>query len=380
MKTQSLEISATYFPYTFLEEKDLKRLIFYFDTLYVLQVLPDFEPGLPAVLRSSQMVQPFQPVTELSLLETIGQTHQNYQRLGGVHQNGGLRQLLRSFALQEDFENSRTSMVARIRQAHPQLTPEVAELVNDGVFLLLAHQLDHDHLELDVHMERIRALEAKLHEEAGIATDEESDAMAMRSPLLKESDPPRTQYAYERLRAWTRLYSSQEQAAPFLPLTTSPEVLAEISERLPSQSSAAAEGMPLRGSEQKKCLSVLPDPQKLSLEKIVEFRQSVSRESFVDTWRESVTVAVNLLQQEAVPEDQWQELQQRVQKAADAFQQHWPVPEKPTHYLRLECACYPKVPSELAFSLVTGLQPAAREPHPAETVNGVSLLLSPADL
>ena len=228
-------------------------------------------------------------------------------------------------------------------------------------------------------MERIRGLEAKLHEEAGIATDEKSDAVAMKSPLLEESDPPRTQYAYERLRAWTRLYCSQEQAGPFLPLTSSPEVLAEISERLPSQLTAVAEEMPVRGPEQK-CLSVLPDPQQLSLEKIVEFRQSVRRESFVDAWRESATVAVHHLQQETVPEDQWQELQQLVQKAADAFQEHWPGLEKPTHYLRLECACYPKVPPKLAFSLATGLEPTAREPYPAETVNGVSLLLSPADL
>jgi hypothetical protein len=137
--------------------------------------------------------------------------------------------------------------------------------------------------------------------------------------------------------------------------------------------------MPVRRPEQE-CLAVLPDPQQLSLEKIVEFRQSVSSESFMDTWRESVTVAVSRLQQETVPEDQWLELQQRVQKAADAFQEHWPVPEKPTHYLRLQCAYYPKTPPERAFSLATGLQPATREPYPAETLNGVSLLLSPADL
>jgi hypothetical protein len=379
MKTKSRELSATYFPYTFFEENDLKRLIFYFDTIYLLQVLPDFEPGLPDLLRSSQMVQPFQPITETSLLETIGQAHQTYQQFGNVHQNGGLLQLLRTFALQEDFEDSRTGLVARIRQAHPQLAPEVAELVNDGVLLLLAHQLDHDHRELDLHMERIRGLEAKLHEEAGIDTDEESDAVAMRSPLLEESDPPRTQYAYERLRAWTRLYCSQEHVGPFLPLTTSEEVLAEIFEGLPSQSPAVAERMPVMEPEQKR-LAVLPDPQQLSLEKIVEFRQSVSRGSFVDTWRESVTVAVNCLQQETVPEEQWQELQHLVQKAADAFQQHWPVPDKPTHYLRLECACYPKVNPKRAFALATGLQHAAKEPYPAESVNGVSLLLSPADL
>jgi hypothetical protein len=86
------------------------------------------------------------------------------------------------------------------------------------------------------------------------------------------------------------------------------------------------------------------------------------------------------LQQETVSEDQWQELQQLVQKAADAFHEHWPVPEKPARFLRLECVCYPKVPPERAFSLATGLEPAVREPYPAETVNGVSLLLSPADL
>jgi hypothetical protein len=223
-------------------------------------------------------------------------------------------------------------------------------------------------------MERIRGLEAKLHEEAGIATDEESDGVAMRSPLLEESDTPRTQYAYERLRAWTRLYCSQEQAGPLLPLTTSAEVLAEITERLPSKLSAVAEGMPVLGSEQQ-CLSVLPDPQQLSLEEIVEFRQSVSRESFMDEWRESVTVAVN-----RVKEELWQELQQLVQKAADAFQEHWPVPEKPTRYLRLECACYPKVSPKRAFSLSTGLEPTAKEPYTSETVNGVSLLLSPADI
>jgi hypothetical protein len=379
MKTQSAELNVTYFPYTFLEENDLKRLIFYFDTIHLLQVFPDSEPGLPDLLRSSQVVQPFQPVTETSLLETIGQAHQTYQHLGSVHQDGGLLQLLRTFTLQEDFEDSKTGLVARIRQAHPRLAPELAEFVNDGVFLLLAHQLDRDHLELDLHMERIRGLEAKLHEEAGIATDEESDGVAIRSPLLKESDPPRTQYAYERLRAWTRLYCSQEQAGPLLPLTTSAAVLAEISERLPPQLSAVAEEMPVGGPEQQ-CLAVLPDPQQLSLEKIVEFRQSARRELFVNTWRESVTVAVNRLQQETVKEEQWQELRQLVQKAAEAFQEHWPVSEKPTRFLRLECVCYPKVPPERAFSLATGLTPTVKEPHASQTVNGVSLLLSQADL
>ena len=83
--------------------------------------------------------------------------------------------------------------------------------------------------------------------------------------------------------------------------------------------------------------------------------------------------------QETVKEEQWQELQHLVQQAADAFQEHWPVSEQPTRFLRLECVCYPKISPERAFSLATGLTVAAREPHTSETVNGVILLLSPAD-
>lgn len=379
MSKKITKLKVTYFPYTFLDENNLKRLILYFDTIRLLQIFPDSDPGLPELLRGSHLVESFAPISDSTLLETVGRAQQTYDQLGRVHQNAGLAQLLRTFALQEDFEDSRTGLVAKIRQAHPRLSQEEIELVNDAVFILLAHQFDHEHLELDQQLERIRSLEAKFHEEVGIGTDEERETMATQSVLLEESDPPRTQYPFQRLRAWTRLYCLQEKMDPFLPITTSGEVLAEISERLPSQLAALAEELPVAEPEQR-LLSVLPDPQPLSLEEVLEFRQLLSRESVSDNWRESVTAALEHMQQELLQEEKWQEIRQHLQEEADGFQRLWPASDKPSRYLRLECMCYPKVQPEVAFSLASGLKVPTGALYSPESTNTITLILSPSEL
>jgi len=175
METQVPDLTLTYFPYTFLEENDLKRLILYFDTVRLLQVLSDSDPGLPDMLRNSQSVQLFCPISDPSISEATRRALQTCHQLGSIHQDGGLVELFRTFALQEDFEDSRTGLVAQLRKGHHRLVPEEEELVNDAVFLLLAHQLDHDQSELDLELERIRELENKFHAEMGIGADEEKD-------------------------------------------------------------------------------------------------------------------------------------------------------------------------------------------------------------
>ncbi len=379
METQTSELTITYFPYTFLGEIELKRLILYFDVIRLLQVLPDFDPGLPDPLRTSSLVQSFCPLSVPSIIETIKRAHRSYHQLGNVHRGGGLVELLRTFALQEDVEDSRTGLVAHLRQAQPRLAPEEVELVNDAVFLILAHELDRAHLELDLHLDRIRGMETALHKEVGIGTDEETDSLGMEPPVLLESDHPRTQYPRQRLRAWIRFYCLQEKPDDFLPLTTSTEVLAEISERLPSPLTGPTDG-PLTMLPEQYPLSTLPDPQPLSLEEILEFRQSLSCESVLDNWRLSVAAAINRLQQETLGKEHWRELQQQVQRAADEFQQHWSAPEKPARYLRLEAIRYPNLQADHAFSLATGL---ATQDGALPTANGencITLLLAPSAL
>lgn len=379
MNTNTTKLTVTYFPYTYLDDNDLKRLIFYFDIIRLLQIFPDSDPGLPDLLRRSQLVQLFYPISDPALLQTVRKAHQAYHQLGSVHQNSGLVELHRTFALQEDFDDSRPGLVAQIRKAHLRLSPEEIELINDAVFILLAAQLDRDHLELDRQLERIHGLETKFHKEVGIGTDEERDVMAMKSPLLQESDPPRTQYPLQRLRAWTRLYRLQQETTPFLPLTTSAEVLGEISERLPSQLAAFTESLPAMPLKLHS-LAILPDPQLLPLEKILEFRRSLKDESVLDKWRRSIFAAVNQLQQEPLEEGRWQELEQNLQQTAAEFPKRWPTSEIPPRYLRLECLCYPKMYPEVAFSLAAGLEVSTNELHSPKGSNGIILLLSPSQL
>jgi hypothetical protein len=378
MTTKTNKLTITYFPYTFLDENDLKRLIPYFDTIRLLQVFPDSDPGLPDLLESSQMIQLYSPISDPALFETVRRARKTYDQLGRVHQGVGLAHLLQTFALQEDFETSRTGLVASIRQAHPRLSEEELEFVNDAVFILLAHQFDHEHVELDRQLELIRRLEAKFQEEAGIGIEEENEIVVGAPALPQESDPPRTQYAFQRLRAWTRLYCSQEEMTSFLALTTSPEVISEIAERLPPQfASLTGESPP--GVPEKHLLSILPDPQSLSLAEVLEFRQLLSGESILNNWRESLTAALDQLKGQPLQEEMWQETRRYLQEQAYGFRQLWPAPGKPSRYLRLECLCYPSMQPEVAFSLASGLKlPAGKIYEPAET-NGITLLIYPSE-
>ena len=378
MNTETAKLTVTYFPYTFLGEDDLKRLILYFHSTRLLQIFPDSDFGLPDLLRNSPLVQSFFPISDSNLLETVSRAHQTYHQLGSVHQDVGLAHLLRTFALQENFEDSRTGLVAKIREAHPRMIEEEIELVNDAVFILLAHQLDREHLELDLQLERIRGLEAKFHEEAGIGTEEEREALATQAVSIEESDPARTVYPLQRLRAWTRLYCLQREMGPFLPLTTGAEVLGEIIERLPSQIAAHTEESATMVPE-KYLLSALPDPQSLSLEEVLELRELLSRESILDNWQESLTAALDHLQRELRPQDKWQEIRLPLQQKADEFKQHWPTPGKPSHYVRLECMCYPKIKPEIAFSLASSLKVPRGELYAPEDTNTITLLMYPAE-
>ena len=313
------------------------------------------------------------------MAEAIRRALQSCHQLGSIHQDGGLVELFRSFTLQENYEDSKTGLVAQLRRAHPRLTPEEAELVNDALFLLLAHQLDQDQSEMDLELERIRGLEDKFRAEVGIGSDEKKDFEPLRLPPMTESDRPQTQYPFQRLRAWTHLYFTQEKTDPFLPLTTSAEVLGEITERSTSESALLTSGLPVKDSEQRR-LTILPDPQQLSLEEVLELRQSLSGLSILENWRASFSTVVSRLQEEALPPEEWLELRQHLQKTTDGFRQHWPKSVKHCPCLQLECLCYPGLTPELAFSLATGLKPTRENSQVPENQNGIILLLRPVAL
>ena len=379
MPSKKNNLTVTYFPYTFLDENDLKRLIPYFDTIRVLQVFPDSDPGLPELVRTSQLVQLYAPISDPALLETLGKAHKTYSQLARVYQDGGLAHFLQTFSLQEDFEDSRTGLVARIRQAYPRLSEKELELLSHALFILLAHQFDYEHLELDLQLERIRGLEAKFQKEVGILTDEEGENTKATPVLLQESDPPRTQYPFQRLRAWTNLYCLQEETTSFPALTTSPEVLSEVVERLPSKFVAPPGELPARVAAAH-LLAILPDTKSLSMEEVLEFRQVLSRESTLANWQESLAAVFDQLTGEPLEEERWQEINHHLQEQAQGFFQFWPAPGKSGRNLRLECLCHPGMRPEGAFTIASGLNLPAEKIYAPGDTNGITLLLYPSDI
>jgi hypothetical protein len=377
METGIANLEVTYFPYTFLDPTDLKRLILYFESVRLLQVSPNIDPELPALLHSSPLVQSFCPITSSSFHETTERALLIHRQLGDVLRDGGLVQLLRSLALQEDLESSRTSLVAHLREAHPRLTQEQAEVVNNAVFLLLAHDFDREHLELDLKLDHIRGLETKLHREAGIGTDDGIDTLAMESPLLMETDRPRTQYPLQRLRAWTHLYSSQDSPGPFLPVTTCVEVLEEIAERVPLQQAERSGGWEGLRPEHL-TLAILPDPRLLSLEETLELRRMLSNEVLLEKWWEAVADAIIRVQRRESSRELDRDLQQHLKDGASAFQQNWPSADTSGQFLRLEAVSYPGLMPPLAFAQASGLASAVPTPDSSEATNGVALLLVPS--
>jgi hypothetical protein len=378
MPAKKDKLTVTYFPYTFLDENDLKRLIPYFDTIRVLQVFPDSDPGLPELVRTSELVQLYAPISDTALLETLGKAHKTYSQLAKVYQDGGLAHLHQAFSLQEDFEDSRTGLVARIRQAYPRLSEEELELLSHALFILLAHQFDYEHLDLDLQLEGIRGLEAKFQREVGILTDEEGENTEATPVLLQESDPPRTQYPFQRLKTWTNLYCLQEKTTSFPTLTTSQEVLSEIAERLPANFVGPAGELPSR-TPAVHLLSILPDTNSLSMEEVLEFRQLLSRESTLANWRESLAAAFDLLKRESLEEERWQEINHHLQEQAQGFFQLWPASEKPSRNLRLECLCYPRMQPEGAFAIASGLKLPAEKIYTPGDTNGITLLIYPSE-
>ena len=99
MRTEKNKLTVTYFPYTFLDENDLKRLIPYFDTIRLLQVFPDSDPGLPDLLQTSPLVQPYAPVSNPTLLEALSRAQKTYNQMAKVHQDSGLAHLLQIFEI-----------------------------------------------------------------------------------------------------------------------------------------------------------------------------------------------------------------------------------------------------------------------------------------
>jgi len=362
------ELVVTYFPYTLLAESDLKRLCLYVSCLRLLQIDPRVGLGLPAELRARDFIQSVSPIQDSSTLERIRLALGSYRQFGALRAEDGLLGSFNFLALQDDDPEGSTSRLrAHLRGTRRKPTPEDRSLVDAAVFLLLAHEVDREHLELGRQLGGIRVLEAEFAQALGLPDEYGDEAEAADELDGDDLEQSRSGQVVQRLRGWTRLSLAGESGAA-TPLTTSVAVMEEIRERLPSHLAAMSPAASAAAPKARR-LCRLPDPGTLPAAEVRALRRELERAGILQHWWHTVAAALEALQA-SEPLDM-----EEVEAAAAAFVERWPTGRSAE--LEVQATSYPRLPAFTAFALATGLQsPAADLLDPAGR-NGVSLLLAP---
>jgi hypothetical protein len=362
------ELIVTYFPYTLLGEGDLKRLCLYVSRLRLLQIDPRVGVGLPAELRAKDFIQPVTPFQDSSTLERIRLAFGSYRQLGALRPDGDLFQSFSAFALQDDDpEGSTNRLRAHLRgSSRPKFTPKDRALVDAAVFLLLAHEVDREHLELGRQLGGIRVLETRFAQVLGLTDEHGVEPAAPEAPDGDDLEQSRRGQVVQRLRAWARLCLAGE-VGPATPLTTSVAVMEEIRERLPSHLAPMFPAVPAAALEVRR-LCRLPDPGALPAAEILALREELERAGILQHWRHAVAAILEALQtSESVGMEE-------VEAAATAFVERWPT--RRSADLEVQVISYPRLPAITAFALATGLQSPTADLLDPKGRNGVSLLLA----
>jgi len=361
------ELVVTYFPYTLLEERDLKRLCLYASRLRLLQIDPQVGLGFPSELRARDFIQPVSPIQEGAMLEHIRLALASYRQLGALRPEGSTLQSFGAFALHDDPEGSTSRLRAHLRGSRLKSTPKDRSLVDAAVFLLLAHEVDREHLELGRQLRAVRVLETGFAEALGLPDEQGEAPEAVEERAADDLEQSRREQVAQRLRAWTRLHLAGEDEAA-TPLTTSVAVMEEIWERLPSHlvNLSPAASATTFGARR---LCRLPDPGALPAAEVFALRETLERAGILQRWRQAVAATLKALQ---ASEPAGME---EVEAAAAAFREQWPTERSAD--LEVQVTSYPRLPAITAFALATGLQRPAADLLNPEGRNGVSLLLAP---
>jgi hypothetical protein len=247
--------------------------------------------------------------------------------------------------------------------------------VSSAVFLLLAHEVDREHLELESRLGRVRVLETKFAEALGLPDEEGEGPTGPEASVGDDLERSRSEQAAERLRAWTRLNLGRSGKSAVRPLTTSVAVMEEIWERLPPHF-AAMSLTPSRAGIETHLLCRLPDPLTLPLAEILALRKRLARTEVLFRWSQALAAALQTLETAGPTGTKWPALLREIESAAGAFSEHWPTGQPAGRALELSATWYRRLPATTAFAVAAGLRAPDADLFDPEGKNGVSLLLS----
>lgn len=223
------------FPHLTLTEKDYRHLSILLPHLFLLEITR--APEIPAWAQESFAAWPV--VREIETQRAIQQHLQGYQTFASVHGENALVSALRDewadggaadsrFHIQHHLKGKDTSQL----EPHQQLFQEAA------VFMELARSLDESETELERNFGRVAQLEEEFRQIIGAAEGEEPDPVLEVSTRTLMSEKSHLAFMLPvRMSYWFRLFRRQLPEAPPILVGVTPDVAAEILDRLTDQHS-----------------------------------------------------------------------------------------------------------------------------------------------
>lgn len=214
------------FPHTVVPEASCRLLSLILPTVRYLQVLEPAEPGTGA----GEFLTPIAVVPEADEIQRLRQLLLEYRRVGELHEDPALLQVVVRDMVAQDFSESRFGIQARLRgQSNP--VPEDALILRReaALFLELARDLDRRELELGRDLVQAAELEREFKEILGVTdTEELLEVVEIEGPPLSPDPGHFAHQLSRRMACWWRLFSDHQPAVDPVYVAIIREVLEQL--------------------------------------------------------------------------------------------------------------------------------------------------------
>ena len=216
-----------------LPERDYRHLSLLAPRLTILQVLRP--PAIPEW--GSEQFSIWPTIRQHEHAEQIKLFLKGYQDFADLHREHSALASLSQDMIEKNFRESRIQIQSEVRGKHA-LDPAIKEtlLVEAGVFLEMARDLDERQMELEVDFSRAETLDEDFREILGIADGEDmNEALDTLSPPLVSDKASLAFMLPRRIAFWLRLFCNNPPDDLSVMVATSPEVIEELVDSLKTE-------------------------------------------------------------------------------------------------------------------------------------------------
>ncbi len=308
------------FPFTTLSETECRFLSLCFPALNILAVSRPID--IPAPCRT--IARPWQTLEDEDSASAVSSQWRHYRELADIHGMESLQvSMARQWALSLPDEN-RHQIQDALKGSSPDsdLTGKKRLIVESGVFLELARDLDEKEMELEKDYRKVEAIEADFRKALGMEEEDILDEMVYSLNLsLKNEKSHRTFMLDRRMASWCRLVLPRLGGLPTALVTGERRVIDSVVDA--AEAVCKRKGVSLELEETPLPPLPLP-PWEEGRDELLSVNSLPSANELRQALEEMATA----------PEAAWRKTLSEVQGAWEVLTNRWGVP-KPSHIFKM---------------------------------------------